>query len=74
MDGMEKFEGLNTKIKRDRLMRILRNVDYSETLITQYIRYFEPPERILKAQTQIKEVRNLIREIYDSIGFNKDSQ
>lgn len=71
---MDKFEELDTKIKRDHLMRILRNVDYSETLITQYIRYFEPSESILKAQTHIKEIRNIIRGIYDSIGFNKDPQ
>lgn len=71
---MDKFEELNTKIKRDHLMRILRNVDYSETLITQYIRYFEPSESILRAQSQIKEVRNIVREVYDSFGFNKDPQ
>lgn len=71
MDGMEKFEEINTKIKRDHLMRILRNVDYSETLITQYIRYFEPSESILNAQTQIKEVRNTVLKVLEEVTPNE---
>ena len=71
---MDKFEELGRKIKRDHLMRILRNNDYTETLISQYIRYFESKESFLKAQTQIKEIRNIVPEMYDSIGFDKDTQ
>lgn len=71
MDGMEKFEELNTKIKRDHLMRILRNVDYSETLMSQYIRYFEPSESILRAQSQIKEVRNTVLKVLEEVTPNR---